>query len=145
MGIAGEIGEDLPGAGERGLGIDDPLGAAQWRQKAGERRGRVERGEIGKEAELAGIEGGLQTVEKQPAEQLFEHRHGQEKAGTAGDPAAAVGRGSAARDDATHMRMVVEVLPQVWSTAMAPTWAPRCLGSAAIRRKVSAAALNSSP
>src|SRR3974377_1001381 len=55
------------------------LGAAQRRHKAGERRGRVERGEIGKEAELAGIEGGLQTVEKQPAEELFEHWYGQDK------------------------------------------------------------------
>ena len=68
-------------------------------------------GEIGKEAELAGIEGGLQTVEKQPAEQLFEHWHGQEKPGRAGHPAAAVERRSATGDDAMHMRMVMEVLP----------------------------------
>jgi hypothetical protein len=31
---------------------------------------------IAKEAELAGVEGGLRTVEEQAAEQLFENRYG---------------------------------------------------------------------
>ena len=34
------------------------------------------------------------------------------------------------------------VEPQVWSTAVMPMWAPRCLGSAAIVSMVSADALN---
>jgi len=76
VGVAGEIGQDLLGAGEWGLGIDHPLGAAQRGQVADERRGRVQRVEIAKEAELAGVEGGLQTVEEQAAEQLFENRYG---------------------------------------------------------------------
>jgi hypothetical protein len=67
---------------------------------AGESGGRVERGKIAKEAELAGIESGLKTLQEQSAEELSEDRHGQEKAGTASHPAAAVGRGPAARDDA---------------------------------------------
>ena len=120
------------------------LGAAQRGQVAGEGGSRVERGKIGKKAQLASHESGLQTLQEQAAEELLEDRHGQEKPGTAGHPAA-VERRSATGDDAMQTRMVVEVLPQVWSTAMVPNRAPRRWGSAAIRRKVSAAAVNSNP
>lgn len=100
VGVASEIGKDLFGASERGFGINDPCGAAQRGQVAGESGGRVERGKIAKEAELAGIESGLKTLQEQSAEELSKDRHGQEKAGTASHPAAAIGRGPAARDDA---------------------------------------------
>jgi hypothetical protein len=92
--------------GDGNAPIYSAWGAAQRGQIAAERRGRVERREIAEEGQLAGLESGLQTVEKEPAEELLEDRHGQEKPGTAGCPAAAVERRSATGDDAMQMRMV---------------------------------------
>ena len=110
MGVAAEIGQHLGGAAEGRLGIDDPVDPAQFAQAAGEGGGLRECGEIAEEAEFAGLEGGAQRVEEQPAEEAREHAHRQEEAGPAGDPACAVERRTAAGHDAMDMRMMVQVL-----------------------------------
>ena len=110
MGVAAEIGQHLLGAAERRLGIDDPVDAPQLVEPVGEGRGLGEAGEVAEEAQLAGVEGGLQVLEEQPAEQAREHAHRQEEAGPAGDPARAVEREAAARHDAMDVRMMVQVL-----------------------------------
>lgn len=67
--VAGEVGQNLFGAAEGWLGIDQPLDAPQLAQPACE-GGRVgEVGEIAEEAEFAGLESGLQLFEEQAAEQ----------------------------------------------------------------------------
>ena len=50
-----------------------------------------------------------------------------------------------ARFDAAGLTITQQIIaePQVWRTAVIPIWAPRYLGSAAILRTVSLAALNS--
>ena len=111
MGVAAEIGQHLFGPAERGLGIDHPVDAAQLRRGgAAKACGLGKAGEIAEEAQLAGVEGVLQCLQEQAAEQAGEHAHRQEEAGAAGDPAGAVGRGAAARHDAMDMRMVLQGL-----------------------------------
>ena len=69
MGVAAEIGENLRGAAERLLGVDDPIDAPRGGQMGGERRGIGETRKIAEEAEIAFVEGGLQAFEEQAAEQ----------------------------------------------------------------------------
>ena len=51
---------------------------------------------------------GCKAFEKEAAEQAEEHAHGQEEAGFAGDPARAVGRQAASRNDDVDVRMMGE-------------------------------------
>jgi hypothetical protein len=143
MGVAAEITQHLFGATERRLGIDDPFDVPELVEPGGKGRGLGETGEVAEEAQLAGIECILQVLEEQSTKQTREHAHGQEEAGSASDPACAVERGAAAWDHAMNVRMVLQGLtPQVWSTAVTPICAPRCLGSAAMVVSASAAARN---
>src|SRR5258708_1570925 len=62
------------------------------------------------DAQLAGVEGLLQILQEQSAEQAGQHPHGQEEAGAAGDPPGAIRRDSAARNDTMEMGMENQVL-----------------------------------
>ena len=53
-----------------------------------------------------GLVGGVQPFEKQATEERERTRNGEKEAGPAGDPALAIGRDAAARDDDMGMRMV---------------------------------------
>jgi hypothetical protein len=53
----------------------------------------------------------VQLLEEQAAKQAREHPHGQEEAGSAGNPALAIRGNAAAWYDAMHMRMVQQILP----------------------------------
>ena len=110
MGVATEIGQHLFGPAERRLRIDHPFDAPQVAEATSEAGRFGEVGEIAAEAELAGVEGGAQLVEEQPAEQPREDADRQEEAGPAGDPAGAVGRWSTARHDAMDMRVMLQGL-----------------------------------
>jgi hypothetical protein len=98
----------------RGGGGNAPTYSAfdppQLAQAADEGDGFGEIGEVAEEAEIAGLEGGAQRVEEQPAKQARQHTDRQEEAGPAPDPARAVGRRAAARHDAMDVRMMVQVL-----------------------------------
>jgi hypothetical protein len=72
---------------------------------------------VGEEVQPPGLVRGGQSFEEPAAEEAREHPHGQKEAGPAGNPALAVGRKAAARDDDMGVRMV------------SPMRAPRCLGS----------------
>ena len=107
MGVAGEIGEDGLRSGERPLGVDDPLGAAQRRERGVEgaccrRAGRGRRGRTRRPASCRAAS----AVEEEPAEETRQHAHGQEEAGLAGDPARPVRRQAAAGHDDVDMRMM---------------------------------------
>ncbi len=80
--------------------------------------------------------------EEQAAEQQAQHAHRQEEAGRAAIQRSRPGK-AAAGDDHVDMGMVGHGRAQVWSTAVSPMRAPRCLGSAAIRIMVVLAARNS--
>src|ERR1700677_4662744 len=81
MGVAAEIGEDLRGAAERLLGIDDPIDAPRGGPMGGERRGIGQMRQIAEEAEFACVEGGLQALEEQAAEQLRKRLDGEKEVG----------------------------------------------------------------
>ncbi len=142
VGVAGEIGEHGLRSGEGPLGVDDPLGAAQRRERGVEGAFVGERGEIAEEGQAAGLVERGEAFEKEAAEQARQHAHGQEEAGLAGDPARPVRRQAAAGNDDVDVGMVGERRAQVWRTAVRPMRAPRCFGSAAMVVSVSAAVLN---
>jgi hypothetical protein len=94
------------------------------------------------ERERPGRVRGHKLPQHEPPEQFGEHEHRQEEGRLRSDPALAVSRKSSAGHDHVHMRMVGHAEPQVWSTAVMPMLAPRCLGLAAIVRSVSDEALS---
>ena len=95
--------------------------------------------------ELTVAESSFQNCDEFGAEQTAEHLDRKEKLAAARNPVTLVGRDPAAGNDAVEVRMMMKVCPQVCSTAKKPIRAPRCLGSAAICNKVSAAAWKRMP
>ena len=69
VGVAAEIGEDLGGATEWLLGIDDPVAPPQGGEIAREVVAIGECGEIAEEAQFPLVECGGEPLEKEPAEQ----------------------------------------------------------------------------
>ena len=68
MGVAAEVVEDLFGAGEGPLGIDDPFGLAGRAQVLGEAAGVGEGLQPAGEVQLSGLEGVFQRREQDAAE-----------------------------------------------------------------------------
>jgi hypothetical protein len=66
--------------------------------------------------------------------------HVQEEAGLAVNPACAIRRRTTSWDHTMQMRVVQQGRPLLCSTAKKPISAPRCLGSAAMVRRVSVVA-----
>ena len=81
MGVAGEIGEDGLWPGERPLGVDDPLGATQRRERGVEGGLVGERGEVAEEGEAAGGMQGCEAVEEEAANRRESTRTGRKKPG----------------------------------------------------------------
>ena len=108
--VAGEVLEDLLGAAERRLRVDDPLLATARREVAVERVVVDERGEVALEHELAATACMLEQVDELAAEHAAEHVHREEEPGRTGDPPRPVRRQAAAGDDAVDVRMMIEVL-----------------------------------
>ena len=65
-----------------------------------------EGGMAGEELQPPGLVGGGQPFQEPATEEPGEDRNGEEKAEPAGDPALAIGRDAASRDDDVGMRMV---------------------------------------
>src|SRR3977135_1019467 len=110
MGVAAEIGQYLFGPAERRLGVDDPVDATEPIEMPGEDLGIGEAREFAKEAQIACIEGVLQVLQEQPAEQPREDAHWQEETGAASDPAGAIKGGPATRNNARDVRMMLQGL-----------------------------------
>ena len=68
VGVATEVVEDLFGAGEWPLRVDDPFGLAGWAKVLGEAPGIGEGLQPAGEAELSGLVGVCQRREENPAE-----------------------------------------------------------------------------
>src|SRR5262249_43054152 len=104
--VAGKVGEDGVGSAKRSLGIDDPFDLAQCGEEGLEGCRLGEGGLVGEELQSPGLAGGVQPCEEQATEEPGEDRNGEEKAEPAGDPALAIGRDAASRDDAMNMRVM---------------------------------------
>jgi hypothetical protein len=59
VGVAAQIGQNLLGAAERRLGVDDPFDLAHLPDEPSEGVWLPEMGEVAEEAERVGLEGGL--------------------------------------------------------------------------------------
>jgi hypothetical protein len=68
MRVAGEIDQHALGSAERRLGVDDEVALPQGAHALGEDERTGKSGQIPEEAEFAGMGGGFQAVEEQPAE-----------------------------------------------------------------------------
>ena len=108
MGVARQIGEDGLRSGERPLGVDDPLGAAEGRERGVEGALLGERGEFAEEDEASGRMQGCEADEEEPAEQARQHADGEEETRLAGDPARPVQRNAAAGHDDVDVGMMGE-------------------------------------
>ena len=108
--VAREIGEHLLGAAERRLGVDDPIYLAQRDDALGESAWFAERRKLAEKAQLAFVERRLQGGEEQAAKRARQRLHRQEEARLANDPALAIERDAAARDNAMDMGMMGERL-----------------------------------
>src|SRR5207245_1422154 len=110
MGIAGEIIEHLLGSAERSLGIDDPANGAQLPQGDSEHFSRGQARQTAEKPELARIERRLEAGQEKPAIEPRQYLHRQKEPRPAANPAGPIGRGPAARHDAVHMGMMMQVL-----------------------------------
>ena len=107
MSVAREIGQDLLGACEGLLGIDDPFGFAQ-RREIGPKR--VLRFELGQELQFTRSMHGLETLQEQAPEQARKHANRKKEILPASNPPITMRGDAAARHDAMHMRVMIEVL-----------------------------------
>src|SRR5215470_6233519 len=142
MGVAGEIGQHRLRPGEGWFGVDEPFLPLERCQMCGKDLAAMQVLDLAKEREPACRVGVGERRQEQPPEQAGKHLHRQEKAGLAAHPACPVERYPATRHNHMTCGWWVIVEPQLWSTAVAPMRAPRCLGSAAIVSSVSAAVRN---
>ena len=137
------VGQHRLRSAEGPLGTDDPFRLAQGCQMSREAAAPRQPGGLAEEGEAAGRMQGHEPVEEQPAEQARQHPHRQDKAGPAGDRTRPVGRQAVLGTIICMGGWWVRADPQVCSTAVSPTRAQRCFGSAATVVMVSAASLNS--
>jgi len=86
MCIATQIIQNLLGATEGPLGIDHPLGIAQGREVSSKGFRIAQRLEDGEERQPPGLEGLLETLQEQTAEEAGEHAHGEKEPGPARNP-----------------------------------------------------------
>src|SRR5262249_4642339 len=84
--VTSDIIHHLLWAGEGRFSVDNPFQVSHWIEMTVENL-RISQGfERSEEPQLAGVEGLLQILQKQSAEQAGQNPHGQKEARAAGDP-----------------------------------------------------------
>src|SRR6202048_678364 len=142
MGVAGEIGEHRFWPGEGRLGVDKPGLSHERCEGRGEGLAATQALDLAEARHPARRVGIGEPSPEEPPEQAGEHPHRQKEGGLA------VHQRVPSSDIPPPGTIIwacgwwVIAEPQVWSTAVAPMRAPRCLGSAAIVSSVSAAVRN---
>jgi len=110
MGISGEVLQDAVGAIEGGFAIDGPLILVEAPQEGFKGSGILEMTEVGGKGQISSLEAIFEEAEELAFEQCRQDSDGEEESFAAGDPAAAVGRQTAAGDDPVEVGMIHEVL-----------------------------------
>ena len=110
MGVSAQVVEDILGAPERRLAINDPVPAEEWTQEGRESSGRGERLQLAMEAQLACGESVFQRRDELAPKNPRQNRKGKKEAATGGEPVAVVGGESAGRDHTVDMRMMLQFL-----------------------------------
>ena len=106
VGVARQIGQHSLGPGERSLGVDVPLGVVERLEPRFERTPVGELGVRAEELQVAGLVRGLQHRQHLAAEELRQHRHGQQIVLRAADPPRSIERDAAAGHDHVHVRVM---------------------------------------
>src|ERR1700746_876316 len=143
MGVAGEIGKHCFWPGEGRLGVDEPVLSLERREMRGEGLAPTQALDLAKKCQSARRVGIGKRCQEQPPEQAGKHPHGSRKPGLQRTQCVPSSDIPPPGTIIWTCGWWVIAAPQLWSTAVAPMRAPRCLGSAAIVSSVSAAVRNS--
>ena len=142
MGVAAEILQHILGATEGTSQVDDPVLSKQWPEPSSEDLGFGEELQLFGEAELTILEGLPEGRDELATKELTQYRFGQEIVVRRVDPAGVIERETSGGHHTMDMRMNLTFWFQVCNTLKKPISAPRCLGSRATSRRVSALARN---
>jgi len=110
MSVGAQVVEDILGAPERRLAINDPVPAEEWTQEGSESFGRGERLQLTVKAQLTFGESVFQSRDELAAKNSSQNRKGKKEAATGGEPALVVGGESAGGDHTMDMRMMLQLL-----------------------------------
>ena len=110
VGIAAEITENMFGAPEGRLAVDHPVLTEEGTEERSEHFCFCQKLEVPVEAQLAVVEGPLESGDKLAAEDSTQHLDGQKEAIARGDPAPVIGGETASRNHTMQMGMVLEFL-----------------------------------
>src|SRR6266705_1817513 len=142
MGVAGEIGKHCFWPGEGRLGVDEPVLALERREMRGEGLTTTQVLDLAEEREPARRVGVGECRQEEPANRRDSTRTGSRKPGLQRPQRVPSSDIPPPGTIIWTCGWWVIAEPQVWSTAVAPTRAPRCRESAAIVSSVSAAVRN---
>src|SRR5258707_883505 len=125
VGIAGQVVENMFGAAEGRLGVDDPVLLAEFPEEAAEcaRQGKLLQRAM--ELEPVVFEQFIKPCPELAAEAAAECLNGQEKTARGIDPTGAIRSQAAGRNDVVDMGMMLEVLSPGMEQAENPMSAPR--------------------
>ena len=110
VGVATEITENMFGATEGRLAIDHPVLPEQGAEEGSESLPFRQKLEVPVEAELAVVEGPLESGDKLATEDSPQHLHGEKEAIARVDPAPVIGGETAGRNHTMQMGMMLEFL-----------------------------------
>ena len=110
MGVAAQVLEHIVGAAEGWFGVNDPVFSEQRSQPRSEDLGLREQSQIAGKVQLAMLKGRLETGDELSAKHTSEYLDGEKEVRTGSDPAGAIERESAGREDTMDMGMKLEFL-----------------------------------
>ena len=110
MGVSAQVVEDILGAPEGRLAVDDPVLTEEWAQERGESFGRGEGLQLTMKAQLAFGESAFQSGDELAPKNPSQNRKGKKEPATGGEPAVVVGGESAGGDHTMDMRMMLQFL-----------------------------------
>ena len=120
MGVSSQVVEDILGAPEGRLTVDDPVPAEEWAQERGKSFGRGERLQLAVETQLALGESAFQSCDELAPKDPSQDGKGQKEAATGTKPTVMVRGESAGGDNTMDMRMMLQLLvPSVEDTEKA--------------------------
>jgi hypothetical protein len=133
MGVAGKIGKHCFWPIEGWLGVNEPIFSLERRETRGEGLAATQVLDLTKERKAARLVGAGERRQEEPPEQAGKTRTGKRNPGLQRTQTVPLSDIPPPGTIIWTCGWLVIAEPQVWSTAVAPMRAPRCLGSAAQR------------
>ena len=110
MGVTAQIAEHILGTSEGSFRVDHPVLSKQWSEPCSKGFRLSEELQVSVEAELAVMKSALECHDELAAKDTTEHLDGKKEGVAWLDPTRAIGRESAGRHHAMHMRVKFEFL-----------------------------------